>query len=114
MEQEIFDLAVTFLEDSADHSALDYFCKAAFAQLRAGLKPQFLPEDCRDAFVPAAAWLALGFYNHTQGADGVSAFSVGDMSLTKNTEQQRQLALQAERLMAPYLRGEMAFLGVVG
>ncbi len=112
MIEDIYALATTLVGDDFDQHLLELYCKAAVAQLGQQLKPGVAPEDCQELFVTAAAWIAAGFYGQAMETDGVTSFSAGDFSVTKNGVQYGQLRHQAEQLMAPYCKGQMSFLGV--
>ena len=69
------------------------------------------PEDCAEAYVPAAALLVMEWL---QGGRGVSSLSAGDMTVRMDGNGGR-LEKQAMELMAPWLKDKsFVFLGVKG
>jgi len=112
MLQEIYTLAGAFLEAPVEEAALERLCKAAESQLCARLRKDVSPADCHDAFIPAAAWLALSLYLEGSAADGIESFSVGDVRVTKKSDRSGQLRQQAEQLMLPYTKNGFGFQGV--
>lgn len=91
---------------------LESLCAAAEAELRALLRPGVAPEDCGDAFVLAAAWMALA---DRETAAGAEQFTAGAVTIRRGEASQRRqaLRLQARQVMKPYLRDEsFVFRGV--
>lgn len=112
---EIYATAAVFLggQDERERAALMGLCKAAEAGLCARLRPGLTPDDCREALVCAAAWIALGQYAAGMQSDGVASFAAGDLKVTKQAAAAIAcLQTQAELLMAPYLRDSFRFRGV--
>ncbi|MFI3312431.1 MAG: hypothetical protein R3Y62_00950 [Eubacteriales bacterium] len=112
MEQDIYALAVSFVQEPIDGPRMEIYCKTAMEQLRHRLRAGISPEDCRNTFVPAAAWTAVAYYGQSLDNDGIASFTAGNFSITKDGVYFVQLRHQAELLMAPYSKGEMGFVGV--
>lgn len=103
------------VESEDEREALRRMCAAAADGLSARLRPGVEPEDCA-GFVQAAAWTAISFFAAGKRADGVTSFTAGELSVAlggKNAAAEA-LMMQAEILLAPYLRGNFAFMGVKG
>ncbi len=99
--------------DESREAVLEHLCAAAENSLRARLREDVQPEDCHDAFVCAAAWIALSGLNAVRGSDGVKSFTAGTLTIHRATGAEHCLAMQAEVMMAPYLRdGSFQFQGV--
>lgn len=112
MIEEIYALATSYMEDGWDENLLELYCKTAKVQLENQLKAGITPEECQDVFALACAWTAIAYYGQAKESDGVSSFSAGDFSVTKNGVQYGQLRHQAEQLLAPFSKGQMGFMGV--
>ena len=72
--------------------------------------------DCADAYIVAAAWLALAGWLSGQGTDGVKKFAAGDLSVEKDSgTTAAQLEEGAWALLRPYVReSNFVFRGVRG
>lgn len=95
-------LAGTLCPEQQD--VLYSLCKAAAAELQLRLRKGVTPEDCYEAFVCAAAYLALSRFPSAAGED-VSAFEAGAIKITKADAAQRaqRLAAAAEQLLSAYV-----------
>ena len=114
MTERIMALAGTLgkVEESEGLRAL---CEAAQAELGGLLKPGVTPEDCGEAFVLGAAWLALAGLEVSDS--GVESFTAGAVSIRRKDGSLRQkaLRLQALQVMKPYMTdGGFVFRGVRG
>jgi len=89
---------------SQQRSVLERLCAVADAALCNRLREGITPEDCYDAFVCAGAWMALAALGNAQNSSGVEAFTAGNLSVRHSAGAANCLAMQAEVLMAPYLR----------
>lgn len=118
MLDEIYKLAAAFAGQVSQQqeTVLKNLCKVAEAELCARLRPEVDPAECAESFVCAAAWLALANLACGKSSDGITAFTAGEMGITKGAGDQAAncLRVQAEALMAPYCRDTVAFLGVTG
>ena len=95
--------------------ALELLCAAAEQQLCTQLLPDMPEERYHESFVCAAAWLALAALGEGRQADGVTGFTAGSLSIQRGGASGAGycLRLQAQLLMAPYLKdGGFCFLEV--
>lgn len=99
--------------NAQQRSVLERLCAAADAAMLGRLRDNLAVEDCYDSFVCACAWLALSQLGSVQDAAGVEAFTAGSLSIQHTTGASNCLAMQAEVMMAPYLKdGGFHFRGV--
>ena len=85
-------------------------CEAVFDSLAARLREGMMPEDCREAFVTAAAMEAAAELGRLEG---ISEFRAGDLTVKNGDGQSPEtLRHRAELVMAPYLKDRFLFLGV--
>ncbi|WP_312636839.1 hypothetical protein [Oscillibacter sp.] len=115
MQEEILTLARTLSGAGEDEeAALVLLCKAAEKAWTGRLREDVEPEECREAFLCAAALFAVAGLSASRGG---MQFTAGDVSVTepeggKNAEALRR---EAERLMEPYVTAaEFRFRGVRG
>ena len=115
MTEQIIALAIAMGASEEQRAILEPLCAAAERTLAAQLRPGLTPQDCTDAFVVCAAWMALDGL-HAAGGSGVTSFTAGDVSIqTGNGGDTGGLTEQIQRLMAPYLTdGGFYFQGVTG
>lgn len=85
-------------------SILERLCAAADAALLARLREDVSPEECYDSFVCASAWMALSELGNARNAAGVESFTAGNISVHHASGASNCLAMQAEVMMAPYLK----------
>lgn len=115
LTQEIMELAGRMCGEGADREVLLSLCQAARQEVESQLKPGTSPQDCGPAFLVAAAWLALAGLETSQGEEGVSSFTAGELTIRKEGATSAQsLRKQAWELMAPYRRDTFCFQGVRG
>ena len=123
LTEEIYEAAGKAAPSGTDEALLQRLCRAAEQQLRARLKDAVQPDDCRDAFVCAAAWMALaGVQAGRSAALGcVERFTVGEVSVQTSGAADTagdtavSVRAQAEQLMQPYCRESgFSFVGVRG
>ena len=115
MVEKVLTMASTLGKIEADE-ALETLCAAAVEELTAQLRPGVSPDDCAEAFVLAAAWIALGQRELGDGG-GVEKFTAGQVSIQRGDPQLRReaLRLQARQVMKPWLADEgFSFKGVRG
>lgn len=113
MTERVAELAMA-LGRRGESEALSLLCAAAVEELKGRLKPGIAPEDCGEAFLMGAAWLALAGLESTE-SDGVESLTAGDVTIRKGEGEFRRkaLELQARTVMKPYLKDEgFAFKGV--
>ncbi len=102
MTEKIVALAAT-LGKTEESEGLRALCAVAAEKLKGLLRPGLSAEDCGQAFVLAAAWLALAGLEVSD--DGVERFSAGEVSIQKRSGSLRQkaLRLQALQVMKSYI-----------
>lgn len=88
-----------------EETLLENLCREACRRLDGRLREGVTAEQCADAYVTAAAWLALAGLNGS-GGTGVSRFSAGDLTIEKDGGAQGGLEARAWDLMRPYLRDD--------
>lgn len=120
MHEEIFALAQAIVNPSeAETALLEALCSAAEAELSGRIQGDLTAEDCREAFLCAAAFTAAARMLPCRAGSGGEEFTVGDVSIRSGagdlTDSAQALSFAAQRLMAPYRRDDgFAFLGVQG
>jgi hypothetical protein len=112
MEERVIELAKNLRAVSGgEEELLENLCRAACQRLDRRLRDGVTAEDCADAYVTAAVWLALAGLESQSGS--VSRFSAGDVTVEKSGA--GELENRAWRLMAPYVKdGDFVFRGVRG
>lgn len=104
----------------AESPLLEPLCQAARRRWESRLRPGLTPEDCREAFVCAAAFTAAADLAAGRGGGAVSAFTAGEVSVkgrgaAESASLARGLRETAEGLMAPYAgEDSFCFRGVRG
>ena len=120
MYEKIYALACAVAAPTeAEKPLLEALCSAAQADLAGRLRQDVAPEDCSDAFLCAAALLAVSGLLPCREAGGVEQFTVGEVSVRTGSSggctASAALRSQAAALLAPYCGdGSFAFLGVKG
>lgn len=116
MTEQIIALAIAMGASESQREILEPLCAAAESALAAQLRPGVTPQECADAFVVCAAWMALDGLYAVGGGGEVTSFTAGDVSIqTGNSGDTGGLTQQIQRLMAPYLTdGGFYFQGVTG
>lgn len=102
-----------------EKTALSAVCAAARAELAARLREGVSPEDIGETFVTACGMLAVALCMESGSVGDVSAFSAGNVSVTRKTGETgvsaASLRKQAERMLAAYLTDSgFYFQGVRG
>lgn len=117
MKEKVLAMASALGKTGADE-ALTALCDAAVESLTAQLRPGVEPEDCGEAFVLAAAWMALAQRELGDAAGGgVERFTAGAVTIQRGDPNERReaLLLQARQVMRTWLRDEgFSFRGVCG
>ncbi len=113
LHEDIYTTLVT-LGETGDEQLMRLLCRSAEEQLRLQLRAGIDEEACHDAFVMAAAFLAMGMYQQAASTGDVSAFSAGDFSVTMQMGSGSRWHDMARQLMAPYTGDGFAFVGVRG
>lgn len=118
MTQEIFSLAKSLgAVGPEQESALLALCEGAQSELAGELRAGVAPEDCRERFLRAAAWLALADLRVGEASSGVESFTAGGLTIRQRSGEKDGEALRkrAWELMAPYLSNRgFCFQGVKG
>ncbi len=121
MLEEIFRLALSLCPgiSSQEEEMLRLMCNAAAQELKSRLRCGVSPEDCAESFCLAAALLAVSNLQTSGGIGEIASFTVGHVTIrraegTESTERTGGLRQQALEILAPYMTGNFAFLGVRG
>lgn len=123
--EEIYEAARQAAPSGTGEAQLQRLCEVAAAQWQRRLKDGVsAEEDCRPAFVCAAAWTAVTMLYTQESAQNwnVESFTVGDVSVKtsggeKTTKQSipQTLMSQARDLMRPFCKTDgFSFVGVRG
>ena len=102
-------------ELTAENEALlQIVCQAAVSSLSARLRDNLTPEDCLSDFVTAAGMYALAAMSDIGDWGQVEQFTAGDVTVRRGDSAGAAncLRLQADILMAPYLKQPFLFTGV--
>ena len=99
-----------------DEDVLRTLCGSACQLLDRRLKDGLTAEDCEGAYPLAAAWLAMDWLRGTQGLEGITSLSAGDISVRREgTSDGGRLSERAMELMAPFFKDDgFVFRGVSG
>ena len=116
MTGQVMELVQALGGAGQDEDVLRTLCASACQMLDRRLRDGLAPEDCEGAYPLAAAWLALDWLRGSQGMDGITSLSAGDISVRRDGESDGgKLSDRAFALMAPYLRDDgFVFRGVRG
>ena len=118
MTEQVLELLLALCGPEQDETVLRMLCESACRALDWRLKDGLTAEDCGGAYPLAAAWLAMDWLRGSQGMDGITALSAGDISIRREGGGDcGKLSEQAMESMAPYLGGsgsEFVFRGVDG
>ena len=95
---------------------LKTLCQASASYLERRLRDGLTPEDCKADFVAAASLLALAGLTSYRAEDYSEQITVADFTM-KTTSGYKDAAanclkMQAELMIAPYLKDRFAFMGV--
>ena len=111
--EEIYVIAKEIYGGSSDQ--LKTVCGAVESMLKGRLKPGYTIEDCRDAFITAAAVIAVETYSGMQSpSSGVASYTAGNVTVRRYASASGgKMTKYAESLLAPYLIDDsFAFTGV--
>ena len=96
-------------------AVLERLCAAVEQQLEEQLLPDMAADRYEQSFISAAAWMALAALSDGRQADGISGFTAGNLSVQRGNGSGHCLRLQAQLLMAPFVKDAgFCFLGVPG
>lgn len=102
-------------ELTAENEALlEVVCRAAVSSLTARLRDNLTPEDCLSDFVTAAGMYALAAMSDIGDWGQVEQLTAGDLTVRRGSSDgaANYLRMQADLLMAPYLKQPFLFSGV--
>ncbi len=93
---------------------LEAMCRAAVVSLRNKLRDNLTPEDCLADFVMAAGMYAVAAMSDVRDLGMPEQITAGDLTVRKGGGNLAAdcLRIQAQMLMAPYVKTGVAFLGV--
>ena len=116
MTEQVMELLQTLCGAGQDETVLRTLCESACRTLDSRLKDGLTAEDCGGAYPLAAAWLALEWLRGSQGMDGVTYLSAGDLTVRREgSEDDGALSRRAMEIMSPFLRDDgFVFQGVKG
>ena len=109
-QEEVFSLAAE-LAGKKD-PRLEAVCAAVCQYLRQKLRRGVSWEDCRSSFVLAAGILSTSVLRRLD-SENLEVFDAGTMRLTFE-DRSDAMILMAEKLLEPWCRDDVAFLGVRG
>ena len=116
MTEQVLELLQAMCGAGQDETVLRMLCESACKALDWRLKDGLTAEDCGGAYPLAAAWLALDWLRGSQGMDGITSLSAGDISIRREGGGDNgSLSARAMEIMAPYLGNDgFVFRGVRG
>ena len=116
MTEQVLELLLALGGAGQDESVLRTLCESACRMLDSRLKDGLTAEDCGGAYPLAAAWLALEWLRGSQGMDGVTYLSAGDLTVRREgSGDDGNLSQRAMEIMRPFLRDDgFVFRGVKG
>lgn len=114
MQEEILQLVRALCSPTEEDAVLEVLCRAACSHLDSMLAEGVTAENCRDAYLPAAAWLTMDMLRDSRGWEGITALTAGDMTVRRATGS-GELECRALSVMAPWLKDRtFVFQGVRG
>ena len=116
MTEQVMELVQALGGAEQDEDVLRTLCANACQLLDRQLRDGLTPEDCKGAYPLAAAWLAMDWLRGTQGLEGITSLSAGDISVRRDgAADGGKLSERAMELMAPFFRDDgFVFRGVRG
>ena len=117
MTEQVMELVQALGGAGQDEELLNTLCAVACRNLDRRLKDGLTAEDCQGAYPLAAAWLVMDWLWESQGLEGVTALSAGDISVRREAGggEGGRLTRKAMELMGPYFKDEgFVFRGVEG
>jgi hypothetical protein len=112
----VYTQALLMLPDllAENRTILEAVCRAASVALAARLRSNLTPEDCREDFVMAASMYAVAAMSEITDVGQLEQVTAGDLTLRKanGSLAANCLRMQADMLMAPYVKTSVAFMGV--
>ena len=114
MTEQVLELLRSLGAEGQDEDVLRTLCQNACDMLDRRLRDGLTAEKCGEAYLLAAAWIALDWLRGSQGMDGVTYLSAGDMTVRREGDG-GTLPRKAMELMSPFLRDVgFVFRGVKG
>ena len=97
-----------------NQTILEAICRTAVVSLEKKLRNNLTAGDCWDDFVMAASMYAVAAMSEISDMGQLEQITAGDLTLRKSGGglASNCLRVQAEMLMAPYVKSGVAFLGV--
>ena len=116
MTEQVLELLQSLGVAGQDETVLRTLCRNACEVLDRRIKDGLTAEDCGDAYPLAAAWIALDWLRGSQGMEGVTYLSAGDLTVRREGGgDDGSLSRRAMELMGPFLRDDgFVFRGVRG
>lgn len=116
MVEQVLELTQALCGPGQDEDVLRTLCESACRVLDRRLKDGLTAEDCGGAYPLAAAWMAADWLRGTQGFDGITSLSAGDISVRREGGGDGGgLSRRALEIMSPFLRADgFVFRGVEG
>ena len=116
MTEQVLELLLALGGTGQEENVLRTLCRNACDMLDRRLKDGVTAEDCGEAYPLAAAWIALEWMRGSQGMDGVTYLSAGDLTVRREGGgDDGSLSQRAMEIMGPFLRDDgFVFRGVKG
>ena len=116
MTEQVLELLQAMGGAGQDEVVLRTLCESACRTLDSRLKDGLTAEDCGGTYPLAAAWIALDWLRGSQGMEGVTWLSAGDLTVRREGGgDDGSLSRRAMELMGPFLRDDgFVFRGVKG
>ena len=116
MTEQVLELLRALGGAGQDETVLRTLCQNACDILDRKLRNGLTAEDCGEAYPLAAAWIALDWLRGSQGMDGVTWLSAGDLTVRREGGGDNgSLSRRAMEIMSPFLRDDrFVFQGVRG
>ena len=116
MTEQVLELVQALNGAGQDEELLRTLCAAACRTLDRRLRDGLTAEDCEGVYPLAAAWLVMDWLRGSQGLEGITALTAGDISVRREAGgDSGKLSQRALELMRPYLRDDgVVFRGVRG
>ena len=104
MEEKVLERVKSLGSWDMDNEGLSALCAGACTRLNSLLAEGVTPEDCGEAYILAAAWLAVDWLRESGSWSGVTAVTAGNMTVRREGGEGGALTRLAMELMGPWLR----------
>lgn len=104
MEEKVLARVKSLCAPDVGEEGLTALCAAACARLNGLLAEGVTAEDCGEAYILAAAWLAMDWMRLAGESGGITALTAGGMTLRREVGRGGELTRRAMELMGPHLR----------